>query len=103
MGKVLKYKDSIVDFLTELKNLLGDFNIKTSKVESPKLANIRKDGNITCFTRFAVSTSMQNVINFSKAIDYSYNEEKRESLDKAIIEAKRKIERVKLNQIEAMI
>ncbi|MCR4369110.1 MAG: hypothetical protein NUV67_04355, partial [archaeon] len=101
MGKAVKFKDSLVDFLTEIKNLLLEFNIKTSKVENPKLANIRKDGHITCSSRFAVSTSMYNILNFSKAIDYSFNLEKKEALGKAIIEAKIKIERATLKQAKS--
>ena len=91
MNKWVDYQESLVEFLNELRELLIGFNIEVSGVEKPRPSCLRKDGKITCSARFGVSTSMVNVIKFSKAIDYSFNEEKKLGLARAIIEAKNKI------------
>ena len=93
-GKEIKYKSNLIEFLSSIKDLLEEFDIKCGNVEEVKLSNIRKrDGKITCFSRFHIYSSALNVIKFSRIIKYRFNEEKRLALNIAINEAKTKLKR----------
>lgn len=94
MSKVKEHADNLIDFLNEIKILLNEFNIKSKPVEKPKPSNIRKDGLVTYSTRFYISISALNTINFSKMIDYPFNIKKKKALLDAIEEAKIKIKRM---------
>jgi hypothetical protein len=98
MNKVEDYIENLTDFLNEIRDLLHEFNIKTSKVENFKPGTIRKDGKKTYFTRFHISNSALNTIHFSKLIDYPFNNEKNNALLTAIEEARVKIRRMN-NQV----
>ncbi|MFH1587485.1 MAG: hypothetical protein ABID38_06525 [Candidatus Diapherotrites archaeon] len=94
IGKVVQYQENLVKFLNELRMLFLEFGINVSEVEKPRLSCLRKDGNLTCLARFAVSTSMSDVIRFSRVIDYRFNKEKQIALNEAVIEARVKLKRV---------
>ena len=94
LSKVKGYTPNLVDFLGSIREMLNEFNINSTKVEKPKPSNIRKDGLITYSTRFYISISALNTINFAKLIDYPFNKEKKEALLSAIKEAKLKIRRM---------
>lgn len=96
LNKVDYYKSNLIDFLNEIKRLLDEFNIKSYEVTKPKPSTIRKDGKITYFSRFYISTSALNTLRFSRLIDYPFNKEKKESLQVAIEEAKLKIKDMNL-------
>ncbi|MBU2639933.1 MAG: hypothetical protein KKG75_04485 [Nanoarchaeota archaeon] len=94
MCKEMKYEENLIDFLNSTKCLLKKLNIRCSKVEKTKLSSIRKrDGKITCFSRFHIYTSALDVINFSKVIKYKFNNSKKLGLNIALEEAKKKLKR----------
>lgn len=94
MCKSMEHKYNLIDFLDSIKGLLEEFNIRCGKVETPKPNNVRKrDGKITCFSRFPIYTSALDVVNFSKAIRYKFNESKKNGLGIALKEAKTKLVR----------
>ena len=99
MNKVDEYKEDHKEFLNEIRELLHQFGIKTSKVENFKPSVIRKDNKKTYSTRFYISISALNTINFSKLIDYPFNQDKKEALLKAVEEAKIKLKRMN-SQVE---
>ncbi len=94
LSKIQDYKLNLVWFLNEIRDVLYELNIKSSEVEDPKPSNIRKDGLITYSSRFYISISALNTINFSKLIDYPFNKAKKEALLKAVAEAKVKLGRM---------
>lgn len=94
MNKVEEYKDNLFKFLNEIRNLLTEFDIKTTKLDKFKPEVIRKDNKRTYSTRFYISISAINTINFSKVIDYNFNKDKKEALLIAVREANNKLERM---------
>lgn len=99
MNKIGNFKSNLVSFLNEIKCLLSEFNIRTSQVEEPKPAVKRKDNKLTYSSRFYISVSATNIMSFSNAINYEFNEEKKIALQIAVEEAKNKISR-QIEQIE---
>lgn len=99
LSKRSDYKSNLIDFLNQIKQILYELNIKSTKVEEPKPSNIRKDGVITYSSRFYISISAINTMNFSKVINYPFNKEKKEALRIAVTEARNKLRRMK-KQIE---
>ena len=75
--------------------MLDDFAIKSTKVEEPKPLNIRKDGLTTVFSRFYISISALNTIEFSRVFDYPFNRDKKIALSIAVKEAEIKLLRMK--------
>ena len=98
LSKIKEYKENLVEFLNELRVLLEEFNIKSTKVQKPISSNIRKDGYMTYSSRFYISTSALNIVNISKIIDFPFNRQKRDGLKVAINEAKVKIQKME-NQV----
>lgn len=94
--KIKNYQSNLISFLNEIRTLLCELNIKSAKVQKPKPHTIRKDGFVTYFSRFFISTSAINIINFSKAINFPFNKVRREALLKSIIEAKIKLNKMNL-------
>lgn len=101
MCKEVKYKENLVEFLNSIKTMLEEFNIRCGGVEVPKPNNIRKrDGKITYLSRFSIYTSILDVINFSRVINYRFNDEKRRGLNIAVKEAKNKLKRFEQQKIK---
>ncbi|MBI2208161.1 hypothetical protein HYU50_01575 [Candidatus Woesearchaeota archaeon] len=97
LSKIEKYKEDLVNFLEDIRDMLQEFQINSTSVENPKLSNIRKrDGLITYSTRFYISISALNTIRFSEFIDFPFNQEKRIAIQKAVEEARRKIKNMEL-------
>ncbi len=99
MSKTEKYVYNLGEFLNQIKHMLLGLGIKTSVVSNPIKLNLRKDGSISIFERFAISSASENIIVFSNSISFKFNRNKSRSLLIAIREARNKINR-KLYQIE---
>lgn len=73
INKVILFKGNGITFLKEIKKLLKEFNIKTTKiVEMDKLGNKGK----TIGLRFQISSSSDNLIRFFETIGFEYHREK---------------------------
>jgi flagellin-specific chaperone FliS len=102
LSKIKRYKSNLIKFLNEIRGMLEEFNIKSTKVEEPKLSNIRKDEFVTCSSRFYISTSAINTLRFYNLFDYQFNKEKRGALIKAAEEAKIKLARMSSQMLKYM-
>lgn len=101
LNKVKKYREDLVNFLEDIRNLLQEFQINSTAAEEPKLSNIgKRDGLITYSSRFYISISAFNTIRFSEFIDFPFNEKKKIAVQEAVKEARRKINSMELQIIK---
>jgi hypothetical protein len=68
LNKHSKMLDNCMKFLDDMKNMLLDFNIKTTETWFGK-GNIRKDGNTTLFLRFNIRSESMSL--FKKEIGFN--------------------------------
>lgn len=76
VNKLEKLSDSAIKFLKEIKTLLSEFGIKTSKISRVEGYNYSGPRGDTTGFRMRVESNTKTLISFFSQIGYSYNKEK---------------------------
>lgn len=71
-------------FLDQLRKLLMEFYILTSKISLSRPREDRKDGKISCNMGFSILSNRRNILNFHKKFKLQYALRKQKIFDRAI-------------------
>lgn len=83
MSKVNEFRNQHINFLEEIRTILNEFNVCTSKVSIHKNTYIKSNGVMVHSAYFYISTKRENLINFLNNIPL-FHEEKFLSIKTAI-------------------
>ena len=62
-----------VEFLTQIKELLGEFGIETTPIMKVEHCKINEEQNTTCNYRIQVLTRPKNLVRFFRKVSFEYN------------------------------
>lgn len=83
MVKIEEFLDTQRKFLNQLRDLLEEFNIQTSKIKEDKPRRERKDGNISYPLYFRIQKNKLNVYRFFRQFKLLYAQRKQRDFNNA--------------------
>jgi tRNA-splicing ligase RtcB (3'-phosphate/5'-hydroxy nucleic acid ligase) len=76
MNKVETLEENAIQFLTQLRSLLAEFDIQTSEISRVKQYGVKTKNGRTCGYRLFVKSKNENLITFFETVSFAYNKKR---------------------------